>query len=56
MAMCNDPEFRAEAEKLRVDVSPVSGPDVLKLIERLAGSPPAVLEHMKKIRTQSHKG
>ncbi len=56
MAMCNDPEFRAEAEKLRVDVSPVSGPDVLKLIERLAASPPAVLEHMKRIRSQSHKG
>ena len=56
MAMCNDPEFRAEAKKLRVDVSPVSGTDVLKLIERLAGSPPAVLEHMKKIRSQSHKG
>ncbi|MFN3892342.1 MAG: Bug family tripartite tricarboxylate transporter substrate binding protein [Beijerinckiaceae bacterium] len=53
MAMCNDPEFRAEAEKLRVDVSPVSGPDVLKLIERLANFPPSVLESMKKIRSQS---
>lgn len=56
MVMCRDPEFLAEAEKLRVDVSPVSGPDVLRLIERLAASPPSVLEHMKKIRSQSHKG
>ena len=56
MAMCNDSEFRAEAQKLRVDVSPVSGPDVLRLIERLAASPPDVLENMKKIRSQSHKG
>ena len=56
MAMCNDPEFRAEAEKLRVDVSPVSGPDVLRLIERLGASPPDVLEHMKKIRSQSQNG
>jgi tripartite-type tricarboxylate transporter receptor subunit TctC len=56
LAMCNDPEFRAEAKKLRVDISPVSGPDVLKLIERLAGSPPAVLERMKAIRSQAHKG
>jgi hypothetical protein len=56
MAMCDDPEFRAEAQKLRVDVSPVSGPDVLRLIERLAASPAEVLENMKKIRSQSHKG
>jgi tripartite-type tricarboxylate transporter receptor subunit TctC len=55
MAMCNDPDFRAEAQKLRVDVSPVSGPDVLKLIERLAASPPSVLDHMKKIRSRSAK-
>lgn len=56
MAMCKDPEFLAEADKLRVDVSPVSGPDVLRLIERLAASPQSVLDHMKKIRSQSHKG
>ena len=56
MAMCKDPEFLAEAKKLRVDISPVSGPDVLKLIERLAASPPSVLEHMKKIRSRNSKG
>ena len=52
MAMCKDPDFLAEAGKLRIDVSPVSGPDVLRLIERLAASPQPVLDHMKKIRSQ----
>lgn len=55
MAMCADAQFIAEADKLRVDVSPVSGPDVLKLIDRLAAFPPDVFERMKKIRSQGDR-
>ena len=56
MAMCNDADFLAEAKKLRVDISPVSGTDVLRLIDRLAASPPSVMEHMRKIRSRPAKG
>jgi len=55
MAMCADKDFIAEGEKFRVDISPVSGPEVLKLIERLAAFPPEVFEHMKKIRAHGNK-
>jgi tripartite-type tricarboxylate transporter receptor subunit TctC len=46
-----DPGFLAEAAKLNLDVSPVDGKAVMKLIAALAGSPPDVLEKMKSLQS-----
>ncbi len=44
-----DPEYLAEAKKMQIDISPVDGDAVLKLIDRLSQSPPELIEYMKKM-------
>jgi tripartite-type tricarboxylate transporter receptor subunit TctC len=44
-----DPEFKAEMEKANLEVNPIGGEDVQKLIERLFKTPPAVIERTKQI-------
>jgi len=34
---------------LRLEVSPIGGPEVLQEIERIAAAPPAVLDHLKRL-------
>lgn len=46
-----DPNFLVEASALKLDVSPIDGDAMLKLIGRLAKSPPEVLERMKVLQT-----
>jgi tripartite-type tricarboxylate transporter receptor subunit TctC len=46
-----DPNFLAEAAALKLDVSPIDGDAMLKLIGRLAQSPPEVLERMKTLQS-----
>jgi tripartite-type tricarboxylate transporter receptor subunit TctC len=48
---CKDANFLAEAASLKLDVSPIDGDAMLKLIERLAKSPPDVLEKMKALQS-----
>jgi tripartite-type tricarboxylate transporter receptor subunit TctC len=48
-AMLNDAEFRSEAEKLGLDVSPVDGKEALRLIDKLAASSPDLLDYIKKM-------
>ena len=48
--MAADKEYLAEAEKLRIDISPLNGAQMLEIIRKLAAAPPAVLEQMRKIR------
>ena len=45
-----DPNYLAEAASLKLDVSPIDGNAVLKLIEGLAKSPPAALQKMKALQ------
>ena len=54
-AMCADPEFRAEAEKLRVDVSPLDAGEVMDVIHKIAATPKDVRDQMRKIRYDSKK-
>jgi hypothetical protein len=40
----NDPEFRAEASKLNLDVEPVSSAEVEALLKEIYASPPDVVK------------
>ncbi len=43
-----DPAYLKDAERLGIDVSPVSGDDVLKLINEIAATPPELLKSVEK--------
>lgn len=42
-----DPDYLAEAKKLEIDVSPIDGAEVLKLIAQMKAAPPETLEYMR---------
>jgi hypothetical protein len=44
-----DKEFLAEMQKASLEVNPIPGEEVQRLIERLFKTPPAVLERAKQI-------
>ena len=48
-ATMGDPEFLAEAARLRIDVSPLDGPEVLRRVGLLASAPPDVLDQVRKL-------
>ena len=43
-ATMKDPQFLAEADKLRIDVAPLSGERVQEVVRDLYASPPEVVE------------
>ncbi|MFN3892330.1 MAG: Bug family tripartite tricarboxylate transporter substrate binding protein [Beijerinckiaceae bacterium] len=47
-----DSEFLAEADKLKLDISPIDGEAVEALIRRMASTPPAVIARFKSIMNQ----
>ena len=47
MAMCRFEAFRAEAEKLGIDLSPISGDTILQLLARMAVTPADVIPRYK---------
>ena len=49
MATAADAMFLAEAQKARIDVSPLSGEEVARLTSEIAQSPAAAIEHMRKL-------
>jgi tripartite-type tricarboxylate transporter receptor subunit TctC len=51
MNASKDPGYLAEAAKLKLDVSPIDGDAVLRLIGELAKSPPDVLEKMRALQS-----
>jgi hypothetical protein len=51
--MVKDPDYLAEADKLRIDIAPLSGEAVMQVISKLASAPPHVLEQMRRIRSAS---
>jgi tripartite-type tricarboxylate transporter receptor subunit TctC len=44
MDACRDPELLAEAEKMRVEVGPLSGEDIQALVEKMYALPPELVE------------
>jgi tripartite-type tricarboxylate transporter receptor subunit TctC len=51
MAAHKDPAYLEEAKKLDIDVSPISGQEILQLIDRIAATPPDVLKSVEKLIT-----
>jgi tripartite-type tricarboxylate transporter receptor subunit TctC len=47
-ATLKDPAFLAEADKLRLDVNPVTGEEVDRLIAELYASPSDIVEEARK--------
>ena len=39
----SDPDFRAEADRLSIDVNPISGPSIQTLVEEIYTTPKDVL-------------
>jgi hypothetical protein len=56
MALHQDARYLDEAGRLKVDVSPIGGDEVLRAIEGIAGAPPDLLDYMKKILSESKNG
>jgi tripartite-type tricarboxylate transporter receptor subunit TctC len=48
-ATMQDPEFRAEAERIQADLAPTAGEDVQQLVARLYATPRPVVERVKKL-------
>jgi hypothetical protein len=48
-AVLRDAEFLADAEKLRIDITPQTGEDVQRMVENAYAAPPNVVERLKKI-------
>jgi tripartite-type tricarboxylate transporter receptor subunit TctC len=51
LAMMNDADLRAEAAKLKLEIAAVRGREMQDLVEQLYGSPPDVIELVKKINS-----
>jgi tripartite-type tricarboxylate transporter receptor subunit TctC len=46
-AMVKDPEYIADADKIQVERDPMAGDKLQRMIEAVAQTPPAVVEHAK---------
>jgi hypothetical protein len=53
MAMHHDPAYLDDAAKLQIDVSPISGPEVVRAIEEIADAPPDLLDYLRKLLLES---
>ena len=56
LATHDDPLYLEEAIKLRLDVSPVGGGEILRTIERITGASPDVVDHLKKLLAETKNG
>jgi tripartite-type tricarboxylate transporter receptor subunit TctC len=48
-AMVKDPEFIADAQKLRVELGPLAGTELQKIVAEVAGMPPDIVAKVKAI-------
>jgi hypothetical protein len=51
-----DPQYLDEAGRLKVDVSPIGGDEVLQAINGIAGAPPDLLDYIKKLLSENKNG
>jgi tripartite-type tricarboxylate transporter receptor subunit TctC len=56
LAVHNDPRFRDDAARLKVDISPLGGPDVVRAIDELAAAPADMLDVIRSIMLDSKGG
>jgi tripartite-type tricarboxylate transporter receptor subunit TctC len=55
-AVHQDPQYLEEAARLRVDVSPIVGTEVLQAIDRIARAPPELLDYIRKLLSETKGG
>jgi len=48
-AVHSDRQYLEDAAKLKVEVSPIGGQEVLQTIDRISGAPPNILDHLKRL-------
>jgi tripartite-type tricarboxylate transporter receptor subunit TctC len=53
LAVHQDPQYLDEATRLKIDISPIDGEEVLQAISAIADSPPDLLEYIKKLLSES---
>jgi tripartite-type tricarboxylate transporter receptor subunit TctC len=51
-----DKDYLADAQKIRVEVSPVNGEAVRQAIEKIANAPPELLDYLRKLHSDEKKG
>jgi hypothetical protein len=56
IAVHSDTHYLEDAARLKVDVSPIEGAEVLQAIERIAGAPPELLEYVRKLLAETKGG
>jgi tripartite-type tricarboxylate transporter receptor subunit TctC len=56
LAVHQDPDYLDQAQRLKVDVSPIGGEEVLRAIDGIAGAPPDLLDYMKKLLSENKNG
>jgi tripartite-type tricarboxylate transporter receptor subunit TctC len=49
VAVHDDPQYLEDAAKLKVEVSPIGGQEVLQTIDRIAAAPPNILNHLRRL-------
>ena len=55
-AMVRDPDFLADAARMRVDVSPLDSAQMLERVEQLAQAPPEALDYFRKLHERAKAG
>jgi tripartite-type tricarboxylate transporter receptor subunit TctC len=56
LAAHDDAQYRDEAARLKVDVSPIGSAQVLAAIARIAAAPPELLAHLKRLIGENRSG
>ena len=56
LAMQRDPLYLNDAERLKIDVSPIGAEEVVRAIDEIAGAPPDLLDYMKKLLSEQKGG
>ena len=56
MAVHKDPQYLDEAAKLKLDISPIDGDEILKVVEQIGKAPPAILERIKRLQAENKGG
>jgi len=56
VAVNHDPQYLAEAARLRLEISPIDADAVAATIDRIAGAPPSVLDYLRRLMGGSKNG
>ncbi|HLH97539.1 MAG TPA: hypothetical protein VKW08_20720 [Xanthobacteraceae bacterium] len=56
LALHHDPDYLDEAQRLKVDVSPIGAEEVLRAINGIANAPPDLLDYMRRLLSDSKNG